>query len=184
MSEGRVAKARSRARQTAKPYIKKVSEMTKPELTWVVAGYTETGMLHAPALNEYETDMLVRRGMYFGGDFLCSLSAEEIDLPGPKTARSGPRCARCCRLLGYPTGIGSPIHDAQIRVMIGLDVPDAPMEWSDLARQVQQIRAVCAQWIVRGQDAKADDYEVGRADMAETIRAILDATPQEQDLAS
>lgn len=187
MTEKYVSKKR-RARRA--PVIRPASELSKPELMWVTSGYhVGTGssmgsMLHAPALNEYETDMLARQGMYFGGDVLCGAAIDELNLPGPKTAKIAQRCARCCKEVGYPSGVGSPIHDAEIRIMIGLDEPVVPPEWAEMAERYAAIRALCSEWIVRGQENMADDYEIGRGDMAEAIIKALDGVSQEETLAA
>jgi hypothetical protein len=156
---------------------------------WVISGSNSAtsganSMLHAPALNEYETDMLSRQGMYFGGEVLCTAHIEEMDLPGPKMARLAQRCAKCCKEVGYPTGIGSPIHDAEIRVLIGLDKPVVPIEWADVSERHEAIRLLCEQWVMPDGTALADDYREGRSDMAKAILRVLNGLSQEETLAS
>lgn len=48
----------------------------------------------------------------------CGLLVPYVSLPGPYTRTQMPRCRRCCRALGYPTGNGSPQYDETTRALV------------------------------------------------------------------
>lgn len=43
-------------------------------------------------------------------------------IPGVFSRMSVPRCAKCCDVLGYPRGVGSPKNDDRCRELLGLKV--------------------------------------------------------------
>lgn len=50
----------------------------------------------------------------------CGQTAAMLIIPGMISRMTLPRCARCCRALGYPRGTGSPKNSDEIRAMLGL----------------------------------------------------------------
>jgi hypothetical protein len=42
-------------------------------------------------------------------------------IPGMFSRLELPRCGRCCDVMGYPPGTGSPRNDPAIRSLLGLD---------------------------------------------------------------
>lgn len=157
-----------------KPAIFQHDELTRPQLTWVLAG-SGGSILHAPALNEYETDMLTRRGTIMDGDALCGTQLDAIDLPGPVSERTARRCVLCCKILGYPGGAGSPWIDAQIRQMIGLD----PKPTDEMLKAITEL---CKEWVKKAWDPASDDYAIGRADMAGAILDLIDPSAEAEVL--
>jgi len=85
---------------------------------------TRTGNnLHAPApdLPDDVAVGIVEDG-YARAPLACGIYAD-VCIPGyfSRGALSGvPRCARCCKALGYPGGAGSPKNSALCRVILGL----------------------------------------------------------------
>jgi hypothetical protein len=52
----------------------------------------------------------------------CGRTAASLWIPGIFSRMGAPRCAGCCRALGYPAGIGSPKNSDGCRKMLGLPV--------------------------------------------------------------
>lgn len=75
----------------------------------------EDGTLHAPTAEQiahFDTDAW--DGDDFEGDVLCGRQGWWA-IPGFISRLSVERCERCCYLLGYPHGTGSPKNDVGIR---------------------------------------------------------------------
>lgn len=52
----------------------------------------------------------------------CGRTAAYLSIPGIISRMTKPRCVGCCRVLGYPTGVGSPKNDNECRKLLGLPV--------------------------------------------------------------
>lgn len=54
----------------------------------------------------------------------CGRTASLACIPGVFSRLGSPRCSGCCRAIGLPQGIGSPVNDAGCRKLLGLPVDE------------------------------------------------------------
>lgn len=80
------------------------------EWDWMVSEYGEV-LHHATVAYDIRYDV--------GGEGVTSCGRKGTYwIPGMFTRMDARRCDRCCRALGYPSGIGSPKNDERCRPLV------------------------------------------------------------------
>lgn len=85
--------------------------------------------LHFAELSDSRlSDMFEYRQIWEPVRLACSRTAAYVSIPGWSTRMGATRCARCCKVKGYPLGKGSPKNDMACRALLGLKPSAAPSQ--------------------------------------------------------
>lgn len=67
-----------------------------------------------------------RQPRWVVADLPCGRDGVSVVLPGMSERLHDKRCPGCCTAAGIATGNGSPVHDRDVRQLLGLDRPETP----------------------------------------------------------
>jgi hypothetical protein len=94
------------------------------EWDWLITYYATR--LHFAEFTDDEATQLVMHGISDGKlRYICGFTGTDARIPGFFERQAVQRCKRCCDLLGYPQGIGSPKNDNATRPLVQARI-DAP----------------------------------------------------------
>jgi hypothetical protein len=87
----------------------------------------KSGRLHYARITPAQLEYLSEQGLLnWGGPLklLCGIHILRVFVPGVLERMTTERCRRCCKMLKYPKGFGSPKNDPACREILGLPPKD------------------------------------------------------------